>query len=476
MPYIEFRVRVEDTRSILAWQAPAPPVKGDVHYETLSRQTVHVLNRWLAEGRIKDRDELTLLGSHLYGILFQGLIGKQFRESYFGKPKDTVLRVVLEFLPAARDLATLPWEYLYFPDSNEDGRGFFIAARSNLILSRHVPLSGPADVGRHKSKELRVLLVLSQPEFELVEETRDDEPVTVQRTMGIVESVDVVALLKDLEKTSQGRIRIGTLEQPSRRSFTEELQRFDPHVVHFVGHGRYTKGSGALAFVSKTRAGRAEATWLADAAFADCFLEMRPQLIFLHACEGARSDSYEAFSGVALQLVYSRLPAVIAMQYPISNEVAVAFARCLYHALSQGRAIDEAVQEGRRELGLYLDEPNFSSRAFGSPVVFLQSKDASSLEGLVIEPEQPAAAAGAVSAALAAGRTLRCPQIGCAALINPDRQYCQKCRQRYKLCTNPVCGLAVEFGAKFCDNCNTDLMAVGVPAEAAAAPVTVGRF
>ena len=112
---------------------------------------------------------------------------------------------------------------------------------------------------------------------------------------------------------------------------------------------------------------------------ADAFLDFQPRLIFLHTCEGdkedkedAESESYDGFKKLALELVYSQVPAVVAMQYPVKNRVAIKFAETFYQCLGEGKRIDEAVQEGRLELGRYLDEQNFSSRAFGSPMVYLQ--------------------------------------------------------------------------------------------------------
>ena len=293
--------------------------------------------------------------------------------------------------------------------------------------------------------------------------------------MGDVKAQPVIQMLEELQKASAGRITVDTLLQPDKRMLTDALVKLKPHVVHFIGHGRYKGEAGALAFVRKSVSGDTEAAWLSDTAFADCFGEITPpRLIFLHACEGARSDSYEAFSGVSLQLVYSRMPAVIAMQYPIPNDVAIAFARSLYRALSEGQAIDEAVQNGRNELGVYLDdEENFSSRAFGSPVVFLQSKDAHSLEGIVTVAEP----AGGTSTTSVTERQYRCPNPACRGQINPDRRFCPnpKCRRPFKICTNPSCREAIAYEATFCDNCNTDVAAAAA-ASATPAAVRVGSF
>ena len=476
MEYVEFRVRVEDTKNILAWRQNQPPVRGEVRLEPLQRQTIRVLSRWVADDKIEQRGELALLGSHLFGVLFTDKVAAEFEEAY-RKKADAVLRIVLEFLPAARELATLPWEYLYYPDNDETGRGFFIAAQHRLILSRHVPLKLRDEALKSRVGALRLLLVVSRPQYDRVEEEHEGERASVRKPMGDVKAQPVIQMLEDLQKASAGRISVDTLLQPDKRMLTDALIKLKPDVVHFIGHGRYKGDAGALAFVRKTVAGDTEAAWLSDTAFADCFGEITPpRLIFLHACEGARSDSYEAFSGVSLQLVYSRMPAVIAMQYPIPNDVAIAFARSLYRALSEGQAIDEAVQHGRSELGVYLDdEENFSSRAFGSPVVFLQSKDAHSLEGIVTVAEP---AGGVTPTPPVTERQYRCPNPACRGQINPDRRFCPnpKCRRPFKICTNPSCREAIADEATFCDSCNTDVAAAAAASATPAAAVRVGSF
>ena len=128
---------------------------------------------------------------------------------------------------------------------------------------------------------------------------------------------------------------------------------------------------GHLAFVKDEK--DETVRWISDVDLADAFMDFQPRLIFLHACEGASSDSYEGFKGLALQLVYSKIPAVVAMQYSVENKVAIQFAKTFYQCLGEGKPVDVAVQAGRLELGMYLGEQNFSSRAFGSPVVYLQS-------------------------------------------------------------------------------------------------------
>ena len=58
------------------------------------------------------------------------------------------------------------------------------------------------------------------------------------------------------------------------------------------------------------------------------------RLAFLNACEGAQSGTEDAFAGVAQRLVQQEIPAVIAMQAPISDAAAIVLAQEFYAALA----------------------------------------------------------------------------------------------------------------------------------------------
>ena len=64
------------------------------------------------------------------------------------------------------------------------------------------------------------------------------------------------------------------------------------------------------------------------------------RLVFLNACEtarAAREDGLDPFAGVATALVRAGLPAVVAMQRPISDAASIAFSRAVH--LRLGHAV-----------------------------------------------------------------------------------------------------------------------------------------
>src|ERR1022692_3096542 len=66
------------------------------------------------------------------------------------------------------------------------------------------------------------------------------------------------------------------------------------------------------------------------------------RLVILNACEAGRTDPADPFAGVADSLVRRGIPAVIAMQFEISDTAAIEFAPALYGALAAGLPIDGA--------------------------------------------------------------------------------------------------------------------------------------
>ncbi len=427
MEYKEFRVTVVDQNNIRATKPGGITTTGSVQMDDLKKSTINIFNNWLAKGKIENRKELVVLGSYLYGVLFSGKIDTEFKDTFdkIRQQPDTSLRMTLEFEQEARELATMPWEYIYFPDTPGD-RGFFIATRGKLILTRHVPLNVALEDLQPREKPLRVLIVVSQ-----------------HKDLGIVNAEPVIETIEELKNRLPDAIETDKLDQPTKRSFIYKVKNFQPHVLHFIGHGEYDKQGGRLAFVQEED--QKSVAWIGDLDLADCFQDFQPRLIFLHACEGATSESYEGFSGLALQLVYSKVPAVVAMQYPIENKVAIKFAKKFYQCLGEGKPIDVAVQEGRQELGMYLDEQNFSSRAFGSPVVYLQSE-----EGIII-----AEAESEVTPRPLLEQKVRCPNRSCPGLVLSTDRRCGKCGDRLTPC--PKCGEVMSEDVGICVKCGHEV-------------------
>ena len=69
------------------------------------------------------------------------------------------------------------------------------------------------------------------------------------------------------------------------------------------------------------------------------------RLVVLNSCAGAQTDVNDPFAGIAQQFIADGLPAVIAMQFDISDNAAKKMSEEFYEELAKGLAVDVALAE-----------------------------------------------------------------------------------------------------------------------------------
>jgi len=455
---------------------------GEILDNPLIRSTVDRFVYWIdkfgdpVEQRCKGED-LQILGLHLYNLLFDEesrllpngkgkkiSVRECFQQAYQlfedDKKKDDSLRlrVILTFDQDSDDLAAYPWEFLRVPWKPES---FFLAGKkTELILTRLVPEAPKGELNPEK-RPLKILIACSTP-YEL-------DP---------VDASSAIAYINSLKQT--GMVEVATVEVPTFANIQFKLEEIKPHIFHFIGHGQALKDKEPQVALmrdpeaikkeeqsqtpaeqrERERTGKriSEADWIGSTKFAHLFTKHRPRLVFLHACKTAASG-YK-FHSTARDLIKAKIPAVVAMQFKISNEDANTFAQKFYQHIDAGRSIDEAVSEGRWELGTGRkvmrsireedqDQSVWDDRGFGTPVIYLQGK------GPVISPREKAGPSTKVP----------CPYPLCRGLVLPGRKFCSLCHQKFAVC--PTCKGIITPG--FCDECGdvgtASSPAVGAPAR-----------
>jgi len=93
--------------------------------------------------------------------------------------------------------------------------------------------------------------------------------------------------------------------------------------------------------------------------------------VVLNSCEGARGNAQDAFSSTAATLVRPGIPAVLANQYEITDEAAIAFSRTFYQAVADGLPVDAAVAYARTSLKIEID----NTLEWATPVLYMRSPD-----------------------------------------------------------------------------------------------------
>jgi len=109
------------------------------------------------------------------------------------------------------------------------------------------------------------------------------------------------------------------------------------------------------------------------------------RLVVLNACEGARTSRTDPFAGTAQSLVQQGLPAVIGMQFEISDAAAITFSREFYSAVADGYPVDAALAEARKAI---FAEGN--PVEWGTPVLYLRAPDGRIFDIEAVEPTVPA--------------------------------------------------------------------------------------
>jgi CHAT domain len=359
MGNFKLTVTVENDTRVRAITQAGAESKGEVKLDDLRRKTIAIFVDWLNQGKVSQRRELEVLGRLLYEALFNGEMATFF-ELCLGEARKAKERLVvlLSFEEEAADLADLPWEYLYNARADSP---YFLSTHIDLVLSRYVSpgKTSPQEKELEKSP-LRILIVFSNAEG------KDLMPVGAEQVVQVIK-----------EEAGRYPIQIDILDKPTINNFLEKIDETKPHVVHFIGYGRFNNKE-KVTEIALLDDDEKSARWVKDDEFAYYFVQMHwfPRLVLLHLCESAttmNSDTFTAsFSRLAPQLTRANVPAVVAMQYPLPNNAAVAFSKVFYRALAKGESIDTAVQDRRWRITTSVSNV-YDNRMFCTPVLYARN-------------------------------------------------------------------------------------------------------
>jgi DNA-binding MarR family transcriptional regulator len=322
-----------------------------------------------------------IIGARLYRTLFpasedsdrdvRGALRSALNRA---RENDRPVSIQLRFDAHDADLCGLPWELVC------DERGEHLIAEPRLVqLTRYIAFGHPV-APFPVSGRLEVLAITSRPS-------------NLQTLARRTEAESLRTVFRELETAHLVRIR--SLEPPSIEALRCELDERPYHVIHFDGHGAFARrcprcgvfnpftasrcqmtlgcgGSlddaqpeGCLAFESGAPDRRADLIGAGDLAQK---LAGRHILLFVAcACQSGTVGGASVFSGLGPRLLTVDVPAVVAMQFPVSLDEAIIFTRAFYTALRRGDPVALAAGSGRDALkprGLWY-----------IPAVYLRSRD-----------------------------------------------------------------------------------------------------
>ena len=286
-------------------------------------------------------------GGWLFDAVFAGAVGECLRRSLDRARRERApLRIRLQ-LADCPELGVIPWELFYDRDN-----GWFPALSDHTPVIRYIQMpEEPRAV--EVELPLRMLVIKSEP----VDYPSLDLEAEWRQVAGTLAGL-----------TDAGKLRCTELAEATLPELRRALLRDTFHVLHYMGHGVFDQEHGAM-LVFTNRAGNGLPV-TGDDLNVLLLDHSSLRLAVINACETAHASAAGPLTGVADRLARAGVPAVVAMQFEVTDEAAAEFAPALYGALATGRPVDAAVAEARK--AMFAINPI----EWAAPVLCLRADDA----------------------------------------------------------------------------------------------------
>ena len=314
---------------------------------TRSSRTFELHDAITTENESCSKSSIKNIGGSLFRAIFKDEMMECLTKSLL-QTRNNGLRIRLQFSNDVPELAALPWEYLY--DENEE-RFLTLSVKTPIIrypelISTHQPTK--------ITPPLNILVIISSPE-EFPQLDVETEWNNLKKALKTLEERGLVAIT---------RLPMATVE-----SLQHELQRRQYHILHYIGHSDFEPKTGNAVLLFENKRGKAKA--LEAEALGKLLRDVESmRLVILNSCEGGKASSKVFFSGVALSLIKKNIPAVIAMQFEITDAAAITFSNGFYNALANGYPIEAALTEARKSIDIGLNHIEW-----GTPTLYMRSSD-----------------------------------------------------------------------------------------------------
>jgi len=357
LEYLDFELKIEKREqryAVSVIRSPAGEAEGEF---ALPFSDLELENLLLKVGRTRrgvrrigspEWQAAQAFGGKLFEAVCKGDVRGCFRSSLDRASQEGKgLRLKLRLLDTP-ELADLPWEYLYNRPLNR-----FLSLSTQTPIVRYIELPEPI-LPLVVKPPLCILVMVSSPS--------DYVQLDVER-----EKANLQSALSNLEQ--RGMVKLDWLEEATLLALQQHLRRGRFHIFHFIGHGGFDERAqdGLLLMKDERDRGRP-----VSGQHLGVMLHDHPtlRLAVLNACEGARSSCTDPFAGAAMTLVQQGIPAVVAMQFEITDEAAIVFAREFYAAIADGYPVDASLAEARKAIFATGNDVEW-----GTPVLYMRLPD-----------------------------------------------------------------------------------------------------
>lgn len=370
MRYTDFSIRLDPGRgggfTARVVRSPAGQARGEVVLELDEEALPRLADRFErltrsdhgcdSEALAADDAAVRALGGRLWKALFSRPVSERLYSSLekLGRREGLRIRLHMELdSPEASRLFSLPWEALIRPD--RPGQPLSLDRQTVLVRSVDLPLG--CDPLRLDGP-LRILVVTASPK---------DQP-----------SLDLEGEVEALRSAFRWRRRASITVRPGNDllGLRETLLEGQFHVLHFMGHGDTDRETGEGCLLFEDRDGFSLPVRGRDLASLLAVGLPSLRLVFLNACRTARTTDSSPFSAVGTALLNAKIPAVLAMQFPLSDLSALSFSKTMYRRLAAGDPLEAAVVEGRHAIR----DVSPRSGEWVTPVLFLRAEDGTLVE------------------------------------------------------------------------------------------------
>ncbi len=318
----------------------------------------------------RERRELAeKIGVELFEILLPGKIKRAWERSYDALRGQDGLRFRLSFgSEYDHDLGALPWELICHPEK-----------RQTLGNNPKTPVARYLDLGERirpleVAPPLKILAVIAGPDPKISGRFKYSsiQPEHHRNHLDAIIGRTQYLQIRFLHELAEGkRATLSALREELTRAQTEGSPY---HAVHILCHGGFERESNEGMLLLERQDGSEHAVTARELARS---LTSEVKLVLLTSCNTGqipvpRTGTGHPFAGVASALVAAGLPAVVAMQFPVTESAAEAFSKAFYRSIDLNRPIDEAVAEGRLAIDAQGDE---GAMEWATPVLFLRAPD-----------------------------------------------------------------------------------------------------
>ena len=245
------------------------------------------------------------------------------------------LRLRLAIASDAPELHAIRWETLRDPQTDQP-----LALSEQILLTRALGSADWQPVTLRAKGDLRALVVIAAPagldRFNLAHIDAD-----VERQAALTGLNEIPATVL----AAPGQASLPTLIRHLRDGYD---------ILYLVAHGTVVDGEPWL-FLDDGQ-GQVVCISGADVVARIADLPIRPRLVLLSSCQSAGDGSRDALASLGPQLATAGIPAVIAMQGPLSIATNTTFAPAFFQELHRDGRIDRALAAARQTIA---DRPDW---------------------------------------------------------------------------------------------------------------------